>query len=166
MTKVIDMKSIIENSIRKFEVLEDGEDPVHGKKSIPAKDIDKIVDHLDQNLSNNLLKERLAIIYEYEKKYLDLTKEYKEEIKFAANLQEDVRKERANFFSDVLKDVHQTLTEINMDSSVTDLWLSELVSTYTHSLNISAELAKDQILEVLSQLRTSAKKDLHTISGE
>ena len=59
-----------------------------------------------------------------------------------------------------------SINEINMDSSVTDLWLSELVSTYTHSLNISAELAKDQILEVLSQLRTSAKKDLHTISGE
>ncbi|MDC4875947.1 hypothetical protein NQ913_16260, partial [Acinetobacter baumannii] len=74
MTKDIDMKSIIENSIRKFEVLEEGEDPVHGKKIISVKDIDKIVEHLDQNLSNNLLKERLAIIYEYEKKYLDLTK--------------------------------------------------------------------------------------------
>ncbi|MET5185806.1 hypothetical protein WH623_28500 [Klebsiella pneumoniae] len=44
------------------------------------------------------LKTKLSVLYEFEKNYLQLIAEYKEEIKFASSLQEDLRKERAKSF--------------------------------------------------------------------
>ena len=66
---------------------------------------------LENAVSLATLQEKLKVLYEYEKNYLELIKEYKEEIKFAAALQEDLRKERTKFFSEALKEVSQTLKE-------------------------------------------------------
>lgn len=49
------------------------------------------------------LKTKLEILYTYEKNYLELVKDFKEEIKFASSIQEDLRKERAKFFAETLK---------------------------------------------------------------
>jgi predicted metalloendopeptidase len=113
---------------------------------------------------NNTLKERLEILYDYEKKYLDLTKNYKEEIKFAATLQEDIRKERAKFFADTLKDVQKTLDDLKVDQKVVEAWITELVGSYTKSLDISADLSKDHILDMLGILKDASKKDLANIA--
>jgi hypothetical protein len=115
-------------------------------------------------LSNNLLKERLEILYDYEKKYLELTKAYKEEIKFAATLQEDIRKERSKFFSEVLQDVHKTLEEVKMDKKEIDLWISELVTSYTKSLDISSELSKDHVLDMMGILRDTSRSSIAKIT--
>ena len=48
---------------------------------------------------------KLELLYEYEKHYLELIKGYKEEIKFASALQEDLRRERSQFFTQTLKEV-------------------------------------------------------------
>jgi hypothetical protein len=128
--------------------------------------IHSITDAITSALSNDLLKERLEILYDYEKKYLELTKTYKEEIKFAAALQEDIRKERSKFFSDVLQDVHKTLEEVKMDKKATDLWISELVTSYTKSLDISSDLAKDHVLDMMGILRDSSKGSINKISDK
>lgn len=47
-------------------------------------------------------KNELQILFEYENHYLELIKEYKEEIKFSASLQEDLRRERSQFFTQIL----------------------------------------------------------------
>ncbi|URT78604.1 hypothetical protein [Klebsiella pneumoniae] len=57
---------------------------------------------------------------------MQLIAEYKEEIKFASSLQEDLRKERAKFFSETLKEVHQTLNESQVDNEVASKWIKEL----------------------------------------
>lgn len=46
---------------------------------------------------------KLELLYEYEKQYLGLMKDYKEEIKFATALQEDLRRERSQFFTQMNK---------------------------------------------------------------
>jgi len=51
-----------------------------------------LVSELTNTLSLEFLKERLNVIYTYERNYLELLKEFKEEIKFAGTLQEDLRK--------------------------------------------------------------------------
>ena len=135
-------------------------------KDIKDGIIRSITDDITSALSNNLLKERFEILYDYEKKYLELTKTYKEEIKFAAALQEDIRKERSKFFSDVLQDVHKTLEEVKMDKKATDLWISELVTSYTKSLDISSELAKDHVLDMMGILRDSSKESINKISDK
>lgn len=45
--------------------------------------------NFDEYTATSKLKERLGIFYEYEKNYLTLIKDFKEEIKFVATLQED-----------------------------------------------------------------------------
>jgi hypothetical protein len=109
-------------------------------------------------LSNSMLKERLEILFDYEKKYLELTKTYKEEIKFAASLQEDIRKERSNFFAETLKEVHKTLEDVKMDKKAIDLWITELVNSYTKSLDVSSDLSKDHTIEMMGILRDASKK--------
>jgi len=126
--------------------------------------IRNITQDITSALSNGFLKERLEILYDYEKKYLELTKAYKEEIKFAATLQEDIRKERSKFFSEVLQDVHKTLEDVKMDKKATDLWISELVTSYTKSLDISSDLAKDHVLDMMGILRDSSRENINKIS--
>ncbi len=50
---------------------------------------------LNDYISLESLKNKLEVLYSFEKNYLELIKSYKEEIKFASTLQEDLRKERS-----------------------------------------------------------------------
>lgn len=105
------------------------------------------------------LQEKLKVLYEYEKNYLDLIKEYKEEIKFAATLQEDLRKERTKFFSEALKDVSATLKESQVDSNVASIWIKELVSSYTKSLDLSSGLIEEHTIDMIGEIRQKAKQE-------
>ncbi|OSI17292.1 hypothetical protein, partial [Neisseria dumasiana] len=84
------------------------------------------------------LKNKLDILFEYEKNYLTLLKDFKEEIKFANALQEDLRKERAKFFSEILREVSSTLSQAQVEESVASSWIQDLVKSYTNSLNLSS----------------------------
>ncbi|MCV5720422.1 nickel transporter, partial [Escherichia coli] len=92
-------------------------------------------------------KTKLSVLYEFEKNYLQLISDYKEEIKFASSLQEDLRKERAKFFSETLKEVHQTLSESQVDNEVASKWIKELVCSYTKSLDLSGGLVEEHTLD-------------------
>lgn len=109
------------------------------------------------------LKEKLEVLYEYEKNYLELLKGYKEEIKFAANIQEDLRKERTKFFSEALKDVSETLKESQVDSKVASIWIKELVASYTKSLDLSSGLIEEHTLDMIGEIRQEAKKEAKSI---
>lgn len=103
------------------------------------------------------LKTKLSVLYEFEKNYLQLIAEYKEEIKFASSLQEDLRKERAKFFSETLKEVYQTLNESQVDNEVASKWIKELVGSYTKSLDLSGGLVEEHTLDTIACIRAEAK---------
>ena len=149
------IKQLIEKELDVFFSLKDTEDKAlkDDLNSFLINSTDKIVD----KYCNVLLKEKLAILFEYEKHYLEMVKEYKEEIKFAASLQEDIRKERSKFFSETLKEVSGTLKETGVESSVINHWIKELVASYTKSLDLSSELAKEQIFETIGALKKESK---------
>ena len=109
------------------------------------------------------LEEKLRILYEYEKKYLDLLKEYKEEIKFAAALQEDLRKERTKFFAESLKEVFKTLKDAQVESQVASMWIKELVDSYTRSLDLSSGLIEEHTLDMIAEIREEAKKEAQSL---
>ncbi len=111
------------------------------------------------------LQEKLKVLYEYEKNYLELLKNYKEEIKFAANLQEDLRKERTKFFSESLKDVSQTLKEAQVDSKVASVWIQELVDSFTKSLDLSSGLIEEHTLDMIGEIRKEAKKEAKEVKA-
>jgi hypothetical protein len=48
-------------------------------------------------------KQKLDLLFQYEKHYLELIKEFKEEIKFANTMQEDLRREKTQFLPKLLK---------------------------------------------------------------
>lgn len=120
-------------------------------------------DHL---VSEGNLKNRLNILFEYEKHYLELIKEYKEEIKFSASLQEDLRRERSQFFTQVLREVSETLKNASVDSSVASQWTQDLVDSYTKSIDLSGDLAKTHVIDVIGKIRESAKSEVKSEISE
>ncbi len=118
----------------------------------------EIVEKILDEVYNERLRSQLNIYYEYEKHYLDMLKEYKEEIKFASTLQEDLRKERANFFSEKLKEVSATLKDTGVDDKVRGEWIKELVKSYTGSLDISEKLVEENVVETFNDIKGKEKE--------
>jgi len=114
-------------------------------------------------ISDTNLKIQLQTIFEYEQHYLELIKAYKEEIKFANTVQEDVRRERSQFFTQTLKEVIATLNSEQVDSTTASKWIYELVESYTKSLDLSSDLAKTQVVDLLGKLKEKSKRDINTV---
>ncbi len=124
---------------------------------------DEIIKQILDEVYNERLKTQLNTYYEYEKHYLDILKEYKEEIKFASTLQEDLRKERANFFSEKLKEVSATLKDTGVDEKVRGEWIKELVKSYTGSLDISDKLVEEHVVETINDIKGKQKEIVEQI---
>lgn len=106
-------------------------------------------------------KENLEVLYEYEEHYLNLIKEHKDEIKFVSAMQEDLRKERSKFFAETLKEVSNTLQETKLDANVTNGWIIDLVKSYTKSLDLSSDMAKEETMGILGGLKQETKKTIN-----
>ncbi|MGB4498269.1 MAG: hypothetical protein WBI40_06190 [Methylococcaceae bacterium] len=106
------------------------------------------------------LQSKLELLYGYEKHYLNLIKEHKEEIKFANALQEDLRRERSQFFTQTLREVVQTLQTQEIDKKVASQWIEELVASYTKSIDLSSDLAKTHVIQILSIFKEEAKREV------
>ena len=89
-----------------------------------------------------------------------MIKDYKEEIKFASSLQEDLRRERSQFFTQTLREVVQTLQAQEIDKKVASQWIEELVASYTKSIDLSSDLAKTHVVQVLSIFKEEAKQEV------
>ena len=115
---------------------------------------------IDKVYSNVLLKERLQILYDFQKQNLEILKDYKEEIKFATALQEDIRKERAKFFAETLKEVAGSLKETGVEDKVKSQWIKELVSSYTQSLDLSNNLVKENTMDITNEINDKIKSEI------
>jgi phospholipid N-methyltransferase len=112
------------------------------------------------------LEERLRILYEYQEKYLDLVQEYKEEIKFVNTIQEDLRRERAQFFSQTLKEVSSTLEQAQIGDEVAEEWIRELVGSYTSSLDVGRDLAKSRVSNMVGKLRKRTESEADSVESD
>lgn len=132
-------------------------------KSIASNNSEKSTENIKMANDIDVLSEtksKLALLYEYEKHYLELIKTYKEEIKFAASLQEDLRRERSQFFTQTLREVTQTLQTQEVDKKVASQWIEELVASYTKSIDLSSDLAKTHVVQVLNIFKEEAKREV------
>ena len=121
---------------------------------------------LVQLVSEENLRNKLELLFEYEKHYLELIKDYKEEIKFSASLQEDLRRERSQFFTQILREVSETLKKADVDSKVASQWTQDLVDSYTKSIELSGDLAKTHAIDVIGKLRESTKAIEKSLIGK
>ena len=152
-----DFQSSIVDAVKN--ALKGTEGVIDGIDGIQANLVEQISNELNEQVTLNNLKSKLAVLFEYEKNYLELVKEYKEEIKFASTIQEDLRKERAKFFSDTLQEVSNTLSEAQIDNEVASRWLKELVGSYTKSLDLSSGLIEEHTLDMIGKIRSEAKSN-------
>lgn len=120
----------------------------------------QLSDKVSEVLNLNFISEKLDILFKYEKNYLELLKEYKEEIKFAYTLQEDLRKERSKFFSSILNEVSSTLKTSQVDDSVAAKWIDELVGSYTKSLDASSGLIEESSLGSLNSIKSMTQEEI------
>ncbi|NWH06105.1 nickel transporter [Desulfobacter latus] len=102
-------------------------------------------------------KNTLSLLYEYGEKNLELIKNHTEEIKFATSVQQEIRKERSQFFSQTLKEVSVTLRDAQVDDKIASKWLIELVKCYTESLGQSASLVQDHTIDLVGAIRQEAE---------
>lgn len=133
--------------------------------SIKSQLTESLKKELSGYVNLELLKTKLEVLYNFEKNYLELVKEYKEEIKFASTLQEDLRKERSKFFSETLKEVSHTLSESQVDGDVASKWLKELVDSYTKSLDLSSSLIEEHTLDTIGKIRAEAKLNKPSVAS-
>ena len=94
-----------------------------------------------------------------------LLTEYKEEIKFSASLQEDLRRERSQFFTQVLREVSETLKNTSVDDKIASQWVQELVDSYTKSIELSSELAKTHVVEVIGEIKERTKEEIKEVKS-
>ncbi|WP_423193197.1 hypothetical protein [Cupriavidus sp. H18C2] len=151
------IRQITLNAIRDLK-LEISEDQKMALANMLSKDVEKTI-------APESLKSALQVRFEYEKHYLGLLKEHKEEIKFAASLQEDLRKERAKFFAETLREVAQTLRDADVAGDVASGWLEELVDSYTASLNLSSGLAEDKVIDTIGKMREGTRAEMTKIDS-
>jgi hypothetical protein len=149
-----DFSKVIDNCFEKLDVEKNIKDTI--KKTI--------VLNFDEHLATSKLKERLQLLFEYEKNYLMLIKEFKEEIKFVGSLQEDLRKERAKFFSDTLQEVSAALKDSQVSNDVASQWIQELVNSYTKSLDVSSGLIEEHTFDTIGDIRRQAKGEINTVT--
>ena len=127
-----------------------------------------LVLNFNEYTATSKLKERLQLLFEYEKNYLSLIKEFKEEIKFVGTLQEDLRKERAKFFSATLREVSDAMKDAQVSSDVASQWIKELVNSYTKSLDVSSGLIEEHTFDTIGDIRKQAKSVINsaTVSNQ
>jgi response regulator RpfG family c-di-GMP phosphodiesterase len=70
-------------------------------------------------------------------------------------LQEDLRRERSQFFIQTLREVVQTLNYQQIEKTVASHWIEELVASYTKSIDLSSDLTKTHVVQVSSFQRRS-----------
>lgn len=109
-----------------------------------------------EKVENPMRDKKLSILYNHEKHFLDILKDYKEEIKFAASLQAEIRKEESVFFSSTLKEVCNSLKETQVDPKFQVKWIFDLVSSYTSSLRLSSKLADEHVIKLLGEIQKEA----------
>jgi len=127
---------------------------------------DDLAARLNKLINIDLLRDRLEIIFEYEKDYLGLIREHKEEIKFVNSLQEDLRKERAKFFSSVLDEVSTVLKSAQVSPEVSSQWIIELVDSYTKSLDASSRVVSENTLSRFNELKEESCDVVEELSNE
>ena len=88
-----------------------------------------------------------------ENTFLDILKQYKEELNFVTNQQEQIRKERLVFLNEKVKEVSKSLKDIGVGGDIINEWLKKLVESYTASLDVSGKLIDECAARILKEMK-------------
>lgn len=103
----------------------------------------------------------IHVIFEYEKHYMELVREYSNEIKFIEKMLSEFRIEQTKFYEDTLPKISRSLTEdVSVDDEMKKLWLSRLSTNMERSFLISEKLITDYATKSIDEFKKAVEEKL------
>lgn len=116
-----------------------------------------------EDISPRKQEPTLQVLYDYEKHYMELIRQHKNEIVFIENMLKDYRQENIDFFNNQLSKISQKLDAEHIDKDVKNAWLKRLEENMNRSFAISEKLITDYTTKKLDEFKTIANEKLRSI---
>lgn len=107
----------------------------------------------------------LQLLFEYEKAFCQLLHEYQDEVKFAFNCQQELRKERSQLFTLLLRQLSMQFKQSNIKKPEATEWVHAFVNSYTDSLQMSGNFVETQVVKLLWEVRKRTEEEVSRNSG-
>lgn len=105
----------------------------------------------------------IQTLYEYEKHYMKLVEEYKDEISFIENMLSDYRQEQVKFFKEDIPAIHKKFQEEHVDENMEDIWLKRLADNMERSFSISEKLITNYSTKKIEEFKEAVNEKLHSL---
>lgn len=116
-----------------------------------------------EDISPRKQEPTLQVLYDYEKHYMELIRQHKNEIIFIENMLKDYRQENIDFFNNQLSKISQKLDAEHIDKDMKNAWLKRLEENMNRSFAISEKLITDYTTKKLDEFKTIANEKLRSI---
>lgn len=116
-----------------------------------------------EDISPKKQEPTLQVLYDYEKHYMELIKQHKNEIVFIENMLKDYRQENIDFLNNQLSRISQKLDAEHIDKDMKNAWLKRLEENMNRSFAISEKLITDYTTKKLDEFKTIANEKLRSI---
>ena len=116
-----------------------------------------------EDISPRKQEPTLQVLYDYEKHYMELIRQHKNEIIFIENMLKDYRQENIDFFNNQLSKISQKLDAEHIDKDMKNAWLKRLEENMNRSFAVSEKLITDYTTKKLDEFKTIANEKLRSI---
>ena len=116
-----------------------------------------------EDISPRKQEPTLQVLYDYEKHYMELIRQHKNEIVFIENMLKDYRQENIDFFNNQLSKISQKLDAEHINKDMKNAWLKRLEENMNRSFAISEKLITDYTTKKLDEFKTIANEKLRSI---
>ena len=116
-----------------------------------------------EDISPRKQEPTLQVLYDYEKHYMELIRQHKNEIIFIENILKDYRQENIDFFNNQLSRISQKLDAEHINKDMKNAWLKRLEENMNRSFAISEKLITDYTTKKLDEFKTIANEKLRSI---
>lgn len=116
-----------------------------------------------EDISPRKQEPTLQALYDYEKHYMELIRQHKNEIVFIENMLKDYRQENIDFFNNQLSKISQKLDAEHINKDMKNAWLKRLEENMNRSFAISEKLITDYTTKKLDEFKTIANEKLRSI---
>ena len=107
-----------------------------------------------EDISPRKQEPTLQVLNDYEKHYMELIRQHKNEIVFIENM---------DFFNNQLSKISQKLDAEHIDKDMKNAWLKRLEENMNRSFAISEKLITDYTTKKLDEFKTIANEKLRSI---
>lgn len=106
----------------------------------------------------------IHVLFEYEKHYMELVREYSSEIKFIQDMLTAFRAEQTKFYEETLPKISHSMTEDqSVDDEMKKVWLNRLSTNLDRSYLISEKLINDYVTKSVDEFKIAVDEKLKSI---